>query len=61
MIESVVNSQATSHIGRRQEAGVMTSESLGGVMVSALAWNAIYVGSIPALGAMFAVFIMPQH
>ena len=34
---------------------VMTSGSLGGVMV----WNTRDVGSIPALGAIFPIFITP--
>ena len=33
--------------------------SLGGVMVSTLASNARNVGSIPALGAIFQIFIGP--
>ena len=38
---------------------IVTSGTLGGVLVSTLAWSAIYVGSIPALGAMFPIFITP--
>ena len=36
---------------------VVTSGSLGGVMVRTLAWNARDVGSIPALGTIFRIFI----
>ena len=38
---------------------VVTSEILGGVMVSKLVHNAIDVGSIPVLGALFSIFITP--
>ena len=38
---------------------VVTSGSLGGVMVSTLAWNASDVDPIPALGAIFPIFITP--
>ena len=34
--------------------------SLGGVMVSTLAWSVIDVGLIPALCAMFPIFITPM-
>ena len=37
----------------------MTSENLGGVMVSTLAWNARGVGSVPTLGAIFPNFLTP--
>ena len=37
---------------------VVTSMSLGGVMVSAQAWNARDVGSIPTLNTNFA---FPSH
>ena len=36
---------------------VVTSGSLGGVMVRMLAQNARDVGSIPTLGAIFPIFI----
>ena len=39
---------------------MVISGSLGGVMVSTLAWNAIPVGSILALGAVFPIFITPM-
>ena len=38
---------------------VVTSGSLGGLMVSTLALNARDVGSIPARGALFLIFITP--
>ena len=38
---------------------VVASRSLGGVMVSTLAWDARDLGSIPALGAMLPIFITP--
>ena len=38
---------------------MVTSGSLGAVMVSTLAWNARDVGLIPALGTMFPIFITP--
>ena len=38
---------------------LVTSVSLGGVMVSILARNARYVGSIPAVGTLFPIFIIP--
>ena len=38
---------------------VVTSESLGGVMVSTLTRNARDVGSIPTLGTIFLIFITP--
>ena len=37
---------------------VLTSGSLGGVMLRTLVQNARDVGSIPAPGALFAIFIM---
>ena len=39
---------------------VVRSGSLGGVMISALAWNAREVGSIPALSTIFPIFIIPH-
>ena len=36
---------------------MLTSQSLGGVMVNTLAWNTRGVGFIHALGAIFAIFI----
>ena len=39
---------------------VLTSGSLGGVIVSTLARNARDVGSIPALGTIFPIFITPM-
>ena len=36
---------------------MVTSGSLGTVLVSTLAWNARDVGLIPALGAIFPIFI----
>ena len=36
---------------------VLTTESLGGVMVSTLAQNARDVGSIPDLGALFPIYV----
>ena len=39
---------------------VMTTGSLGGVMVSTLVQNAIDVGSIPTLGAVFPIFVSPH-
>ena len=45
---------------RQVEMGrVMKSGSLGGVMVRTLAWNARYVDWIPALDAIFPIFIVP--
>ena len=41
-------------------ARVVTSRSLGGVIVSTLAWNARGVHSIPALGAILSTFIPPR-
>ena len=38
---------------------MVTSESLGGVRFRTLAWNARDVGSIPALGAIFPIFMTP--
>ena len=38
---------------------VVTSGSLGGVMVNIPAWNARDVGSIPSLGTIFPIFITP--
>ena len=38
---------------------VVTLGSLGGVMVSTLAWNARGMGLIPTLGAIFPLFIKP--
>ena len=38
---------------------VITSDSLGGEMVSTLAWNARDVGLIPILGSIFPIFIIP--
>ena len=38
---------------------VVTSGSLGGIMVSTLAQNASDVGSIPLLGTIFPIFITP--
>ena len=38
---------------------IYTSGRLGGVMFSPLTWNARDVGSIPALGAIFSIFITP--
>ena len=40
---------------------VMTSGSLGGVMVNTLPLNARYVGSIPALGASVSYFHNPHE
>ena len=39
---------------------LLTSGSLGVVMVSTLARNARDVGSIPALGTIFTIFITPE-
>ena len=39
---------------------VVTSGSLHGVMVSTLAQNARDVGSVPALGTIFPIFIKPM-
>ena len=36
---------------------VVTSGDLGGVMVVTLPWNASYADLIPALGAIFPIFI----
>ena len=36
---------------------VVTSGSLGGVMISTLGWNTRDMGSIPALGTVFPMFI----
>ena len=36
---------------------VVVLGNLGGVIVKALVWNARCVGSIPALGAVFPIFI----
>ena len=38
---------------------VVISTHPGGVMVSTLAWDARDIGSIPALGAIFHIFITP--
>ena len=38
---------------------VMTSGRLGGVMVSILAQNARVVGSIPIIGTIFPILIIP--
>ena len=47
------------HIADKEPYGsVLTPGKLGGVMVSILAWNARYVGSIPAPGAIFLIFII---
>ena len=42
-----------------RQAGMVTSGSLGGVMVITPAPNARQVGSIPALGKIFPIFITP--
>ena len=39
---------------------MVISWRLGGEMVSTLGWNARDVGSIPALGTIFHIFITPQ-
>ena len=38
---------------------MVISGSLGGVLLSTLAWNARDVGSIPGLGTVFPIFITP--
>ena len=43
-----------THIG-----AMVTSRSLGGVMVSTLTWNERDVGSIRVLGAIYPIFINP--
>ena len=46
-----------------RQAGVssmVTSGSLGGVMVNTLAHNVRDVGTIPALGIIFPIFITPN-
>ena len=40
---------------------VVTTESLSGTMVSTLNWNERDVGSIPPLGAIFPIFIVPRY
>ena len=39
---------------------VVTSSSLGGVMINTLARHAKDVGSIPTIGAKFPIFITPM-
>ena len=41
------------------EGSMVTSGSLGGVIVSTLAWNATGMCLIPPLGTIFPIFIIP--
>ena len=57
--QSALNSQTRNHLDRCVWGMVVTSGSLGGVMVSMLAWNVRDAISILALGTIFPIFITP--
>ena len=58
MFSSDCSTDLSSHI-QVAVGTVVTVGSLGGVMVSTLARNARDVGSIPTLGTILPIFIIP--